>query len=71
MFSFLMQWAREEIAEWRRIANIRQLNKLSDSQLDDIGLSRDRLFLLEAERPDRPHSAAVRAVFQPGYEPCG
>jgi len=72
MFSSLMQLARREIAEWRRIANIRELGKLSDHQLDDIGIRREQLFMLELEQIDEARERAVLTpLFQHNFEPCG
>jgi uncharacterized protein YjiS (DUF1127 family) len=72
MFWFIRQLARREIAEWRRLADIRTLAKLSDHQLADIGLRRDQLFMPELQQPngewERP---APAAIFRPGFEPCG
>jgi uncharacterized protein YjiS (DUF1127 family) len=72
MFWLIKQLARNELAEWRRLADVAALEKLSDHQLVDIGLRRDQLFMLEARSPDagweRP---APAAAFRPGFEPCG
>ena len=70
MFWTLKQLARREIAEWRRLADIRALEQLTDHQLDDIGLRRDQLFLIEARGVDEDR-AAPAPVYQPGFEPCG
>jgi uncharacterized protein YjiS (DUF1127 family) len=72
MFWSIKQLAREEIAQWRRLADIRALGRLSDHQLADIGLRRDQLFMLEAQRPDDAWERPVAdVVFRPGFEPCG
>ena len=70
MFWTLKQLARREIAEWRRLADIRAFEQLTDHQLDDIGLRRDQLFLIEARGVDE-HLATPAPVYQPGFEPCG
>jgi hypothetical protein len=72
MFWFLKQLANREIAEWRRLASIEALAKLSDHQLADLGLRRDQLFLLETQEIDGAREQPAPApVFRPGLEPCG
>ena len=72
MFWLIKQLAAEEFAQWRRLVDIRALAKLSDHQLDDIGLRRDQLFMLEAQRPDGAWERPVsETAFLPGFEPCG
>ncbi|MBV8105484.1 MAG: DUF1127 domain-containing protein [Hyphomicrobiales bacterium] len=72
MFWLIRQLARRELAEWRRLASIKALTKLSDHQLADIGLRRDQLFMLELQEPDGVRERPVPApVFRPGFEPCG
>jgi hypothetical protein len=72
MFWSIKQLVLREIADWRRLAGIEQLAKLSDRELADIGLLRDQLFMLEMEEPDGARELLVRApVFRPGFEPCG
>jgi uncharacterized protein YjiS (DUF1127 family) len=61
MFWSIRQLARRELAEWRRLASIKALAKLSDRQLDDIGLRRDQLFMLESEEPDWARERPVPA----------
>jgi uncharacterized protein YjiS (DUF1127 family) len=72
MFWLIKQLAAEEFAQWRRLVDIRALAKLSDHQLDDIGLRRDQLFMLEARRSDGAWERPVsETAFRPGFEPCG
>jgi uncharacterized protein YjiS (DUF1127 family) len=72
MFRSIKQLARKEFAEWRRLANIRELEKLSDHQLADIGLRRDQLFMLEAEPlNDQVETPFLGPIYRPGFEPCG
>lgn len=72
MFWSIKQIVRQEFAQWRRLADIRALGKLSDHQLADIGLRRDQLFMLEAQSFDAAWERPVpNAVFRPGFEPCG
>ncbi len=72
MFWSIRQLAGGALAEWRRLASIRRLEKLSDHLLADIGLRRDQLFLLEGEACDDDRQEPVRAPFyRPGFEPCG
>ena len=74
MFRSIRQLARRELSEWRRLASIRQLAKLDDHQLADIGLRRDQLFMIEfdgappEEETDRPLS---KPIYRLGFEPCG
>ena len=72
MFWSIKQLVQREFAEWQRLASIKDLAKLSDHQLSDIGLRRDRLFMLEVQKTDgareRPDPAPM---FRPGFEPCG
>ena len=72
MFWSIKQLVRKEFEEWRRLADIAALEKLSDRQLADIGLRRDQLFTLETQSVDAAwERPATAAVFRPGFEPCG
>jgi uncharacterized protein YjiS (DUF1127 family) len=72
MFELIRQLANRELGEWRRLADIRELAKLSDHQLADIGLRRDQLFMLEGEAPEDERQGPFRApIYRPGFEPCG
>jgi uncharacterized protein YjiS (DUF1127 family) len=72
MFSFVKQLALREFAEWRRRAMIEALAKLSDPQLDDVGLRRDQLYMLEMPKNEPVRERPVPApVFRPRFEPCG
>jgi uncharacterized protein YjiS (DUF1127 family) len=72
MFEQIRQLARREMGEWRRLADIALLAKLSDHQLADIGLRRDQLFLVEAASTDDARQRQVREpIYRPGFEPCG
>jgi uncharacterized protein YjiS (DUF1127 family) len=72
MFRLIRQLANKELGEWRRLADIRELGKLSDHQLADIGLRRDQLFMLEAKPPVDDGERPLREpVYRPGFEPCG
>jgi uncharacterized protein YjiS (DUF1127 family) len=72
MFEQIRQLARREMGEWRRLADIALLAKLSDRQLADIGLRRDQLFMLEATPIADARRRPVRGpIYRPGFEPCG
>lgn len=72
MFGLIKQLANRELAEWRRLINIAELEKLSDHQLADIGLRRDQLFMLQAEPTVDDSERPLREpVYRPGFEPCG
>jgi uncharacterized protein YjiS (DUF1127 family) len=72
MFRLIRQLAGKELGEWRRLADIRALEKLSDHQLADIGLRRDQLFTIEAEpRDDDRNRPRREPIYRPGFEPCG
>ena len=72
MFRLIRQLARREIAEWRRLANMRAIEKLNDRQLTDIGLRRDQLFALDAELPhDELERPLPEPIYRPEFEPCG
>jgi uncharacterized protein YjiS (DUF1127 family) len=72
MFGFITQAISEFAKEWRRQAAIRDLCKLNDHLLADIGLRRDQLptYLLESETEDRSSPSRV-LVSQPRLVGCG
>ena len=72
MFGFIPQAASEFAKEWRRQAAIRELSKLNDHFLADIGLRRDQLplYLMELESEDRSTPSRV-LVSQPRLVGCG
>jgi uncharacterized protein YjiS (DUF1127 family) len=55
MFEFITQVVSEYATEWRRQIAIRELGKLNDHLLADIGLRRDQLptYLIEESTEDR------------------
>jgi uncharacterized protein YjiS (DUF1127 family) len=72
MFGFVKQALSELATEWRRQAAIRELNKLSDPLLADIGLRRDQLPTLALELTSEKHRArAPMPVYRPELQPCG
>jgi uncharacterized protein YjiS (DUF1127 family) len=72
MFALMKQALSELSTEWRRQAAIRELDKLSDHLLADIGLRREQLPTVALElgseqlRADGPAS-----VYRPELQPCG
>jgi uncharacterized protein YjiS (DUF1127 family) len=72
MFEFVTQAVNELATEWRRQAAIRELNKLSDPLLADIGLRRDQLPTLALEATSENERApAPMPVYRPELQPCG
>jgi uncharacterized protein YjiS (DUF1127 family) len=71
MFRFVRQALNELAMDWRRQAAIRELSKLSDPLLADIGLRRDQLPTLELELATEKRSRAPMPVYQPELQPCG
>jgi uncharacterized protein YjiS (DUF1127 family) len=71
MFRFVRQALNELAMDWRRQAAIRELNKLSDTLLADIGLRRDQLATLELELATEKRSRAPMPAYQPELQPCG
>ncbi len=72
MFELVRQALTGLAAEWRRQEAIRELDKLSDALLDDIGLRRDQLptvalRLTSENTRARPSALGYRAELQP----CG
>ena len=70
MFEFVTQAVNELATEWRRQAAIRELNKLSDPLLADIGLRRDQLPTLALEATSENEPASM-PVYRPELQPCG
>ena len=72
MFGFLAQ-VLDDLARGRcRQASIRELDKLSDHLLADVGLRRDQLPTLALEVADeKARDRTLAAVFQPELQPCG
>jgi len=72
MFRLIGQLANRELGQWRRLADVRKLDTLSDHQLADIGLRRDQLFMIESELPAEERQRLYAApIYRPGFEPCG
>jgi uncharacterized protein YjiS (DUF1127 family) len=72
MFDFLAQVLDDLARGQRRQASIRELDKLSDHLLADVGLRRDQLPTLALELADeKERDRALAAVFQPELQPCG
>jgi uncharacterized protein YjiS (DUF1127 family) len=71
MFGFVRQALNGLAMDWRRQAAIRELSKLSDPLLADIGLRRDQLPTLELELATDKRSRASLPVYRPELQPCG
>ena len=72
MFGFFAQVLDDLARERRRRAAIRELDKLSDHLLVDVGLRREQLPTLTLELADeRERDRALALVFQPELQPCG
>jgi uncharacterized protein YjiS (DUF1127 family) len=82
MFRFLRQASRWIDKEWRRESGIRQLDKLDDQMLADIGLRRGQLPLLDFEAPTESKQTenkptedkrlpSPKPVYRPELVPCG
>lgn len=75
MFQFARQAFTGFVDEWRREADFRELNALSDHLLADIGLRRDQLpaLRLETQQPAPAYAPepAVAAAYRPELLPCG
>ena len=72
MFEIARQAFDEVMREWRRQAAVRELSKLSDHLLADIGLRRDQLptYMTEATGEDeRMHE--IVTMYRPELAPCG
>jgi uncharacterized protein YjiS (DUF1127 family) len=71
MFGFVRQALNALAMDWRRQAAIRELSKLSDPLLADIGLRRDQLPTLQLELATDKRSRAPMPVYRPELQPCG
>jgi uncharacterized protein YjiS (DUF1127 family) len=72
MFDLLAQVLDDLARARRRQASIRELDKLSDHLLADVGLRRDQLPTLALELADeKERDRALALVFQPELQPCG
>jgi hypothetical protein len=74
MFQLMKQWVDKQLGEWKQLESVRQLSRLNDHQLEDIGLRRDQLFMLTWEpEPSRDEIDAPRRepAHRLGFEPCG
>jgi uncharacterized protein YjiS (DUF1127 family) len=72
MLEFVRQALNGLATEWRRQAAIRELNKLSDPLLADIGLRRDQLPTLALETSEKEERArAPMPAYRPELQPCG
>jgi uncharacterized protein YjiS (DUF1127 family) len=71
MFHWLKQLVREEYEQWLRLVDVRALERLSDHQLDDIGLRRDQLYALYARPRAEARPSFLGPVFRAEFEPCG
>jgi uncharacterized protein YjiS (DUF1127 family) len=72
MFGFFAQVLDDLARERRRQAAIRELDKLSDHLLVDVGLRREQLPTLTLELADeKERDRALALVFQPELQPCG
>ena len=75
MFHFARQAFNGLVDEWRREADFRELNGLSDHLLADIGLRRDQLPALRLATsetaPVRVSEPAVAVAYRPELMPCG
>jgi uncharacterized protein YjiS (DUF1127 family) len=72
MFGFFAQVLDDLARERRRRAAIRELDKLSDHLLVDVGLRREQLPTLTLELADeKERDRALALVFQPELQPCG
>ena len=72
MFEFVAQAAAKLAKEWDRQALVRQLSRLNDHLLDDIGLRREQLPALGMEAERRVERApARRLASRPELIGCG
>lgn len=72
MFEFVKQALSELTIEWRRQQAIRELNKLSDPLLADVGLRRDQLPTLALElMSEKERAHAPMPAYRPELQPCG
>jgi uncharacterized protein YjiS (DUF1127 family) len=72
MFGFFAQVLDDLARERRRQAAIRELDKLSDHLLVDVGLRREQLPTLTLELEDEEQrERALALAFRPELQPCG
>lgn len=75
MFNFARQAFDGLVNEWRREADFRELNALSDHLLTDIGVRRDQLPALRLTAsqpaPARAPEPTAAAGYRPELLPCG
>lgn len=72
MLEFVRQALNGLATEWRRQAAIRELNKLSDPLLADIGLRRDQLPTLALDlTSEKERAPAPMPAYRPELQPCG
>jgi uncharacterized protein YjiS (DUF1127 family) len=72
MFGFFAQVLDDLVQEWRRQAAIRELDKLSDYHLADIGLRREQLPTLALELADeKERDRTLALAFRPELQVCG
>jgi uncharacterized protein YjiS (DUF1127 family) len=72
MFGFFVQVLDDLARERRRQAAIRELDKLSDHLLVDVGLRREQLPTLTLELADEEQrERALALLFRPELQPCG
>jgi uncharacterized protein YjiS (DUF1127 family) len=72
MFGFFVQVLDDLARERRRQAAIRELDKLSDHLLVDVGLRREQLPTLTLELADEEQRERALALpFRPELQPCG
>jgi uncharacterized protein YjiS (DUF1127 family) len=72
MFEFMKQALNGLATEWRRQAAIRELNKLSDHLLADVGLRRDQLPTAALElTSEKERLRAPMPAYRPELQPCG
>ena len=62
MFEFITQVGSEYATEWRRQIAIRELSKLNDHLLADIGLRRDQLSIYLIEESNEHHREPSRRL---------
>jgi uncharacterized protein YjiS (DUF1127 family) len=72
MFGFVKQALSEPATERRRQGAIRELNKLSDPLLADIGLRRDQLPTLALElTSEKERARTPMPAYRPELQSCG
>ena len=72
MFGFLAQVLDDLARERRRQAAVRELGKLSDHQLADIGLRREQLSTVALDLADeKERDRALAPALRPELQVCG